>query len=247
MTGRLDEKHGVAYGTGGKLLDAYRPADVHAPVPTVLLWHGSGPDERDVLAPLARAAAGHGMAVLVPDWRSDAADGGWAHLTESVAFVREHAAAFGGDDERIVLAGWSLGALAAADIVLEPSRTGGWRPTAFVGIAGKYVPDKPEMGIRSPVEAVAAGASFPLPAHLLHGTADAVVPPQESRDFHAALVEQGCDASLTESGTDHAGVVMTEYSPAHGRCLKARGEPALRAGRAAAAAMAHAAGVPLLH
>jgi predicted dienelactone hydrolase len=48
------------------------------PEPVVLLWHGVGPDERDVLEPLARATAALGLMVFVPDWQSDAPDGGRA-------------------------------------------------------------------------------------------------------------------------------------------------------------------------
>jgi len=51
---------GVPYGHG-KLLDIYRPDSGGGPAATVLLWHGAGPDERDALAPLAAAAAGHGL------------------------------------------------------------------------------------------------------------------------------------------------------------------------------------------
>ncbi len=243
MIERVDREQGVTYGPSGKLLDAYRPADAAVPVPTVLLWHGVGPDERDVMASLAREAAALGLAVLVPDWRSDASDGGWAHLTESIAFAREHATAFGGIPERIVLAGWSLGALAAADVVSNPDRVVGWRPTAFVGIAGRYTADKPLMGVRSPADAVAAGGSFPVPVHLVHGTADPVVDVQESRAFHAALVRRGHTVQLTETAADHAGVVRAEYSPEHDRCLPARGDSAVQAGATTAATLARAAGL----
>jgi len=59
-------ERGVAYGHG-KLLDIYRPdsgsGPAGGPAPTVLLWHGAGPDERYALAPLAVAAASHGLTV----------------------------------------------------------------------------------------------------------------------------------------------------------------------------------------
>ncbi|MFY9671155.1 MAG: hypothetical protein WBF20_07050, partial [Trebonia sp.] len=100
---------GVPYGPG-KLLDIYRPDSSPGPLPTVLLWHGVGPDERDVLATLATAVAGYSLTVVVPDWRSDAPDGGGAHLLASLAFTRERAAALGGiGEDAIVLAGWSRG------------------------------------------------------------------------------------------------------------------------------------------
>ncbi|MDG4863197.1 hypothetical protein P8605_34175, partial [Streptomyces sp. T-3] len=79
---------GAADGDG-KLLDIYvpdRPGDR-----CVLLWHGLGPDERDILAPLAREIARLGVTVLVPDWRSDRPDGGREHLTDALRFGRDYA------------------------------------------------------------------------------------------------------------------------------------------------------------
>ena len=106
-------ERGVPYGQG-KLLDIYRPAPAGGgPAPTVLLWHGVGPDERDVLETLAVQAAGYGLTVVVPDWRSDAPDGGRAHLLGSLNFTRERVTGLGGlADDAIVLAGWSRGAAA---------------------------------------------------------------------------------------------------------------------------------------
>jgi predicted esterase len=242
MSDGVEVKQGIVYGASGQLLDVYRaPAGGPAQAPVVLLWHGRGPAERDVLAPLARTVAARGVTVMVPDWRSDAADGGWGHLTESVAFVRKHAGEYGGDADRIVLAGWSLGALAGAGLILRPERTEGWRPMAFVGIAGKYLVDKPEMGMRrSPLEELTAGATFPGPVELVHGTGDDIVGPQESREFRDALAGHGHRVTLTEVDADHAGVVMTEFSPSHDRCLPARSPAALHAGQATAAALTRA-------
>ena len=97
----------------GRLTDVFRlPGSNGAPV--VLLWHGSGPDEREVLAPLAAGIARLGPLVLVPDWRSDDPVIGPVELVDSIAFARATAGELGGDPGRIVLAGWSLGANAAA-------------------------------------------------------------------------------------------------------------------------------------
>ncbi|MEJ8648608.1 hypothetical protein WKI65_11055 [Streptomyces sp. MS1.AVA.3] len=137
----VETERGLVYGPSGKRLDVHRPArasGVSGAAPTVLLWHGIGPDERDVLEPLARTAAALGLLVLVPDWRSDAADGGRAHLLESLAFVRKEAGGLGGDGESFVLAGWSAGAGAALEVALRPESVEGWRPRAVVGLAGRY-------------------------------------------------------------------------------------------------------------
>jgi acetyl esterase/lipase len=120
---------GVDYGLG-KLIDIYRPQRP-AGIPVVLLWHGAGPDERDVLETLARASAEPGVMVCVPDWRPDAPDNGRRHLLASIGFTRERAAGLGGDPARIVLAGWSRGGRAAAGVALNPSVTaaGSHRPS----------------------------------------------------------------------------------------------------------------------
>jgi alpha-beta hydrolase superfamily lysophospholipase len=85
----IQVEQGIPYGAG-KLLDVYRPgagAGAVRPAPTVLLWHGVGPDERDVMATLATATAAYGLTVVVPDWRSDAPDEGRAHLLASLAWT----------------------------------------------------------------------------------------------------------------------------------------------------------------
>lgn len=201
-------RSGLGYGSGGKLLDVYRPARVSDPVPAVLLWHGRGPDERDVLAPLARAAAERGVVVLVPDWRPDAPDGGRTHLRESAGFARRHVADLGGDPRRIVLAGWSRGARAAVGVALNPAAFDDWRPRAVVGIAGAYASAAPSTGT-VPIDDLRRGGGRlpPVPVWLVHGTADPVVDVERSRELRTALGEQGRPASLDEAATDHAGVI----------------------------------------
>ena len=43
----------------GRLIEVVRPVDARA-APVVVLWHGSGPDERDALVPLAASIAARG-------------------------------------------------------------------------------------------------------------------------------------------------------------------------------------------
>ncbi|BAJ31914.1 MULTISPECIES: hypothetical protein [Kitasatospora] len=79
----------LAYGPERRPVDVHRPragsasGPLPAALPAVLLWHGRGADEREVLAPLARAAAALGVLVVVPDWRPDGPDGGRADLLAS--------------------------------------------------------------------------------------------------------------------------------------------------------------------
>ncbi|WP_246033458.1 alpha/beta hydrolase [Streptomyces hundungensis] len=233
----------VAYTTGGaapQLLDVYRPQSTPAPSRAVLLWHGMGPDMRSEVAPLAEETAAHGLTVFVPDWRSDAPDGGRAHLTASLRYVRENAAGFGADPERLVVAGWSAGAGAAIGTALRPDLMDGWLPKAVVGIAGLYW--RPARSTGSvPLEDLGGFDGRRVPVTLIHGTADTEVECRHSRDFLAALDEREWPARLHETETDHAGVIMTSYDAGLGHCVPTTDADALRAGRATARLIAEAA------
>lgn len=201
----------------GKSLDVHGPGDVgdDRPAPVVLAWHGSGPDERDALAPLAAALADRGVLVLVPDWQSDDFVAGAAHLLASVAFARDEAAALGGDPARVVLVGWSLGANAAAWIGLHPASVGGWAPSAVVGLGGSYFGSP----FGDDVFAGADASGVAGRAVLVHGTSDTLVPPGRSAEAADRLARLGWTARLRQVETDHAGVIGTVYDRSRGRCV----------------------------
>ncbi|WP_441250803.1 alpha/beta hydrolase [Kitasatospora sp. McL0602] len=233
----------TTYGPSGRQLDVHRPGAgagrPSGPLPTVLLWHGRGPDERDVLAPFARATAALGVLVLVPDWRPDSADGGLADLTDSVAFARQHADGYGGSTERITLAGWSLGGKCAVAAALHPVAPDGWRPHAVAALAGGFTTPAPFSGTAPVEEARRADLTVPqVPVLLVHGTEDTIVEARQSHDLAAALTGHGWPVTVEELRTDHAGVVMTTYSPTHARCLPAPTGPARHAGQLAARLLA---------
>ncbi|WP_058045434.1 alpha/beta hydrolase [Streptomyces roseifaciens] len=227
----------------GKAVDVYRTPGAGT-APAVLLWHGMGPDEREILRPVAEAAAAQGVVVLAADWRSDAPDRGMAHLLDSLSFVRERAAEFGGDPGRVVVAGWSAGAGAAVATALRPDLFGGWRPAAVVGLAGRYdVPARTTASV--PLKDLAdlpAGAS-PVPVRLVHGTVDAQVDIRSSWECAAAFQGHGWPVQLEEPRTDHAGVLGSEFDPALGRLRPSTAEHALEGCRITARALVEAAGI----
>ncbi|MBV2155901.1 alpha/beta hydrolase [Kitasatospora sp. SUK 42] len=240
MTGAQPE---VVQYADGRLMDVHRPTGGAAgPAPVVLLWHGRGGDERDVLRTLAQEAAGLGLLVLVPDWRSDRPDGGRAELLASLAFAHRNAPGYGGDPERFVLAGWSLGGREAIAVATHPDTPAESRPTAAVGIASAYARPAATTG-DSPLDHLATDPS-PVPVLLVCGTKDEVVEPEHTLQLSAALTKQMSAVELLELPTDHAGVVMTTYDPEAARCLPATDPDTLRAGRRTAAVLARAAGLP---
>ncbi|MEU7061268.1 alpha/beta hydrolase fold domain-containing protein [Streptomyces sp. NPDC046197] len=225
--------HNVPYtgdASTAQLLDIYKP-DNPSPTPTVLLWHGSGTNEKHVLAPLARTAAGLGATIVVPDWRPEAADRGKNDLLASLRYVREHASHFAGSSNTIVLAGWSAGAGAAVALALDHHACNGWQPSAAVGIAGRYDVPSRTTGT-APLTSVSKASPLPsVPIRLIHGSADTIVPSSHSTDLLNALHHAGHTANYVALPTDHAGVVMTEYDPTANTCVPARSPQAQDAGR----------------
>jgi len=88
--GRVTGASRVVEYLPGHGMDVYAGSGDARPV---LLWHGRGPDERQVLRPLAQLAAEMGLVVFIPDWRPDTANGGRTELLASVEFARSAAVA----------------------------------------------------------------------------------------------------------------------------------------------------------
>lgn len=234
--------NGLPYSRSGQRLDVYHPSAAAQISPVVLLWHGRGPDERDVLAPLAGAVAALGVVCVVPDWRPDAPDAGREHLRESAHFVQQYAAGFGGDASRITLAGWSLGGKTAVAVALDAEALDGWRPHAVVAVAGGYTTPDPLTG-RAAMDRLAESDALTasVPVRLIHGTADPIVDVEQSRQLHTALRGRNWPTTLDELDADHAGVVMTVYDPESRRCRPADTGRAAHAGAKTAQLIAAAA------
>lgn len=204
--------------TPGKVLDVHLPVGSTGGAPVVLLWHGSGPDERDALHPLATGMAEQGVLVLVPDWQSDDFAAGSRQLLESIRFARTASADLGGDPGRLVLAGWSLGSNAAAWVGVHPKAVGGWTPVAIVGLGGSYFGSPFGDDLFAGADAADRMAG-PGRALLVHGTRDNLVPVERSAEAADQLARLGWTVRLRQVVTDHAGVIGTVYDRARGRCI----------------------------
>jgi predicted esterase len=201
-----------------RLVEVLRPVGARE-APVVLLWHGSGPDERDALVPLAASVAAYGLVAVVPDWRSDDLPVGAEELLASIDFVLAAAADLGGEPGRVVLAGWSLGASAAADIALHPDIAGGWHPTGVVGLGGSF--HRTPFGgrpARDPLGGDVVGGAG-RPGLLVHGTSDNVIPLERSVSGTGVFAEAGWRVVLRQVDTDHAGVIGTVYDRSLKRCI----------------------------
>jgi fermentation-respiration switch protein FrsA (DUF1100 family) len=187
----------------GRLADVFgEPAQ-----PTVLLWHGQQADARESVRALAELIAGHGVGVVAPDWNSYNADGGRADLLASVQFTRERV----DEPDGVVLAGWSMGGLAAAGLTIGANQLG----IAFahtVCLAGAFMIADPIFG-----ELPAArlhDAAAPTPFTLLHGTADRVIPVSVADDFASALRQHDWPVHVVEMPADHGSIAGATYDPA---------------------------------
>jgi predicted esterase len=224
--------------SAGQLLDIY--STEVSPAPVVLLWHGRGATRSD-LAPLAAESSRRGLLVFVPDWYDDAYDGGRDQLLASLRFTLDRAVGYGGDPRRFVLGGWSAGARAAAGVVVTPSVTDGWRPSAFVGISGHYERPAATTG-DSPTDELKRTSVSPVPVWLVHGTVDKVVSPSSSERFAALLRARAWPVQLLQTATDHAGIIMTTYDKPSGQCLPTPDKSVREAGAFTVAAIVAAAG-----
>jgi predicted esterase len=202
---------GVDYGRG-RLLDIYE-AEPPGESVGMLLWHGSGANERDVLEPLARQLAAAGVTTVVPDWSCHDGGRGRHDLSASLAFATHELSERMGLD-RVVLAGWSLGANAGLDVVLHSTIIGGWRPAAFVGLSGGF-----DGSPYHEPDAIGTTADPSVPLLLIHGSADEVVPIERARMMRDQLFSAGWHIRLREVETDHAGAIGTVYDPINHRCV----------------------------
>ncbi|MCW2768765.1 MAG: esterase [Aeromicrobium sp.] len=178
--------------------------------PVVLLWHGRGADAREVLATLSDHIAGHGVTVVTPDWDAGRPDGGRADLLTSVRRAREIAADRGQDPDTIVVAGWSLGGVAAVSLALHARRLG-------VGVGG-LVLIAPADGPRALDPISGQPLPTPMPSgsgrcrvDVVYGEDDTITPPDMVCGLELRLRAAGWSTSLHALDGDHGEVVGATY------------------------------------
>ncbi len=129
-------------------LDVYRPAKGRAPFPVVVFFYGGSwqSGEKSDYAFVADALASRGFLTIVPDYRVYPEVKFPAFVEDAacaVRWVRDHAAEFAVDADRICVMGHSAGAHIAALLSLDPRYLRGVGLDrsaigAMVGLAGPY-------------------------------------------------------------------------------------------------------------
>lgn len=228
---------GVAYGADPRQrLDVYVPKNAGAgPRPVIVFFYGGSwnSGERAGYAFVGRALAAKGFVTVIPDYRLVPAVRYPAFVEDGAAavrWVRAHAKAYGGDGDRIVLAGHSAGAYIAAMLAVDGRWLGADRKAVrgLAGLAGPYdfAPfDKaasvaafggwPDAAETQPV--THADASAP-PALLLAGAEDDTVRPRNSEALAAKLHAAGVARDLKlYPGIGHIGILTAIAKPFRGK------------------------------
>jgi acetyl esterase/lipase len=162
----------LSYGEGRRRnLDVYHRRDKPNDVPVVLHFHGggfrSGNKGREA-RPLIGHLVSHGVVCASANYRLRphvGYDEQLADVLTAIEWIRSHAREYGGDPNRIFLAGSSVGAYLSVDAV-NAGATGMAGIVCRYGYYGRLTPDRP-----------------PPPILVIHGGNDLLVPPSHARDF----------------------------------------------------------------
>ena len=223
----------VAYGPDDRQrLDVYAPAtgagDEPAHPVVVFVYGGSwASGDRRHYGFLGHALAARGFVTVVPDYRLVPEVTYPAFVRDAAAAVRwarAHARDYGGDPDRLAVAGHSAGAYNALMLASDPRYTDPASPDhlpldAAVGLAGPYdflpldvrvtrraFADAPDLPATQPVNIVTADGP---PLLLAHGADDTTVRPANSRALAEAARAEGRDVRLNiYPETGHAEILL---------------------------------------
>ena len=228
---------GLAYGEGPRrMLDVYAPrrgADRTRPV-LVFFYGGSwNAGDRAGYGFVGRALAARGFVTIVPDYRlvpETSYPGFVEDGAAAVRWARANAGRWGGDGDRIVLAGHSAGAYIAAMLAVDARWLGADRQAVrgLIGLAGPYdfapftAPAAraafgawPDPAETQPVSHAGAGDPAAL---LLTGAEDMTVRPRNSEALAASLRQAGTPAEVKAyPGIGHVGILTAIARPLRGR------------------------------
>lgn len=213
-------------------LDVYRPRNASAGAPTVVFFHGGGwkRGNRGQYAFVGHRLAAQGILAIVADYRTHPRatfPGFMRDAADAVAWARANAARYGGDPDRVFVAGHSAGAQIAALLGTDARHLHGvgLRPRQLAGVIGLSGPYDFEVGTEyAPVFGPpsqwpqAQAVNFvdgDEPRFLLvHGTSDRVVEARDSSQLHALLEASGGRSTLLLlDGAGHSAPLAGLYEP----------------------------------
>jgi acetyl esterase/lipase len=217
-----------AFGPRGKL-DVYAPIGTQpaAKLPVIVFFYGGSwsMGKKQDYRFAGQALAAQGFLTVVPDYRLVQHARYPAFLEDGAAavrWVRANAARFGGDPDRIVIAGHSAGAYNAAMLSFDPWWLGPDRQAVkgMIGLSGLYdfLPlDAPvtrytfrHVADPSSTQPVNFASSDDPPAMLLVGGRDGIVPPSNSTRMAERLSQAGVPVETrVYEGVGHLGIMST--------------------------------------
>ncbi|MCQ8183906.1 alpha/beta hydrolase [Parvularcula maris] len=229
LRGQWEVERDIAYGgLERQRLDVYTPS-AEGPHPVLVFIHGGSWEtgSKDDYPWLGRRFAAEGYVTAVINYRlapEHDYDAFMADTAKAVAFVHENAGRWGGDPERLFLAGHSAGAYNAVQVAAAPEflEAEGKSPAiidAVAGLAGPYdfLPldgrvtkaafgSAKDLEATQPVNRVTADTP---PMLFLHGADDEVVHPRNAARMEALLSEQGIRTrSVVYDGIDHIEIIV---------------------------------------
>lgn len=227
--------HDISFGPlPAQKLEVFTPAAAGTTRPVLVFFYGGGwrTGFQGDYHFIGRNFAREGYVVVIPGYRLTP-DGVFPHMLEDgakgLAWVRDHAAEYGGDPEQVYVMGHSAGAYNALMLTLDRQWLGregvaeGFIKGA-IGLAGPYdfypfdsdnsraafgAFAQPEL--TQPVNFARADAP---PLLLLSGTVDTTVKPRNSLALAKAMSAAGTPTqAVLFEGMSHAGIIMKLASP----------------------------------
>ncbi|XVS62351.1 alpha/beta hydrolase [Actinosynnema sp. CA-299493] len=180
----------------------------------VLVAPGNAGDRR-VRVPLARALNARGLSVLLVEYRGFGGNPGSpteTGLALDVRAAREFLLREGVSPERLVYFGESLGSAVVAELAVEHPPAGLVLRSPFTDLASVGARHYPFLPVRwllldeFPTERHVARVNVPVT--VVYGTADSIVPPEQSRAVAAAARGR----SVEVAGADHNDRVLLDGS-----------------------------------
>jgi acetyl esterase/lipase len=220
----------IPYGPAPRqAMDVYRAADATKGLPVVVFFYGGSwqTGRRQDYLFVAASLARFGMIAVIPDYRLFPQVVWPAYVKDAayaVAAVRRQVRDWGGDPDRVFVAGHSAGAHLAALLALDPHwlEVAGDRREALAGMVGlggpyDFLPIQDEDVRAVFAAALDLAATQPInhvdgrnpPVLLLHGEADRTCYPRNSHNLATRIRAAGGPVELrTYRRVGHIGIVL---------------------------------------